>query len=68
MDKETAHHFLMRCPAYAEARRDMVREGGRNTLIIGKLLSDGRLIKHLFRYIARTQHFSMIVGNLDELL
>jgi hypothetical protein len=46
----------------------MVSEGGRGVLMRGKLLSDGKLVKHLFRYIARTGRFSETWGDLDEVL
>ena len=57
----------MKCPAYEEARRDMVREGGHDTRIMGKLLSDGKLLKHLFRYIDRTKRFMEMAGELEEM-
>jgi ribonuclease HI len=63
--EETVHHYLMTCPAYAEARRAMVAEGGRHTLIAAKLLNDEKLLTPLFRYIARTQRFKTTLGDLD---
>jgi hypothetical protein len=62
---ETAHHYLMTCTAYADARRAMAAEGGRNTLNIAKLLSTEKLLPHLFTYVARTGRFKETLGDLD---
>jgi ribonuclease HI len=65
---ETAHHFLMVCPAYATARQRMALEGGRDALRMSALLTDTKLSEHLFRFIARTKRFEETMGDLNKVL
>ena len=62
---ETVHHYLMVCPAHAEARRAMVAAGGRHTLIVGKVLNTEKLLLPLFQYIARTKRFTETLGDIE---
>ena len=62
---ETVHHYLMTCPAHADARRAMAAAGGRSTLIMAKLLNSEKLLPHLFTFVARTARFRDTWGDLE---
>jgi ribonuclease HI len=63
---ETVLHYIMICPAYTAQRVLLRREGGRHAMSIGKLLSDAKLLPHLFRFIGRTGRFQETFGELGE--
>jgi ribonuclease HI len=65
---ESVHHYLMVCPGYAKERRVMAREGGRDTRMMGKLLSSAKMLPHLFRFVARTGRFKDTLGDLEEVI
>src|SRR5882724_6382803 len=55
--RETVHHFLMTCPAYSEARRQLETSIGRTAKSMKNLLTDPKKFPHLFRYIGATCRF-----------
>ncbi|KAJ7032161.1 hypothetical protein C8F04DRAFT_959286, partial [Mycena alexandri] len=63
---ETVEHYLLRCPAHADARRELVRAGGPRTRVLTKLLRIPELFPHLFRYLGRTGRFHTVHGVLPE--
>ena len=65
--KETVDHLLLFCPAHRAARQAMVSAGGRDTTIKSKLLSKPTLMRHLFQYIARTNRWRTVYGDIPDL-
>ena len=65
--EETVDHLLLFCPAHRLARQAMVLEGGHDTMIKSKLLSKPTLMRHLFRYIARTNRWRTVYGDIPDL-
>ena len=63
---ETVLHYIMICPAYTAQRVLLRREGGHHAMSIGKLLSDAKLLPHLFRFIGRRGRFRETFGELGE--
>ncbi|KAJ7159412.1 hypothetical protein C8R46DRAFT_831567, partial [Mycena filopes] len=62
--EETVEHYILRCPAHADARRELVRAGGPRTRVLTKLLSSPELYPHLFQYLSRTGRFHTVHGIL----
>ena len=54
MHDDTVDHFLLFCPAHDQVRRLMLHEGGPDTQHKSRLLSQARMLPHLFRFIARS--------------
>ncbi|KAJ7810156.1 hypothetical protein B0H14DRAFT_2379309, partial [Mycena olivaceomarginata] len=52
---ETVMHYLLRCPAHANARAELHRKGGRDSRVLEKLLTRPKLLPPLFQYIARSE-------------
>jgi ribonuclease HI len=67
MYDDTVDHFLLFCPAHDEARRLMLHEGGLDTQHKSRLLSQARLLPHLFRFIARSGRMRAVYGDLPDL-
>jgi ribonuclease HI len=67
MRNETVGHFLLFCPAHEVAREAMYFEGGRDTRVLSKLLSDPNLLRHLFRFVARTRRLQLVYGEIPKL-
>jgi ribonuclease HI len=63
---ETVAHYLLHCSAHRDARRELVREGGRDANIITKLLGTTKLYPPLFRYVARTGRFRNVHGDIPD--
>ncbi|KAJ7042940.1 hypothetical protein C8F04DRAFT_944955, partial [Mycena alexandri] len=61
---ETVMHYLLRCPAHADARRELVRAGGSQARVLAKLLGLPKLLPHLFRFLGRTGRFHSVHGEL----
>ena len=47
-------HYIIHCPTYKEARKDLIHKAGRDARNLGKLLTIPDMIPHLFRYIVKT--------------
>ena len=62
---ETAHHFLLTCPAHGLHQCTLFYELRRGSRSLTTLLSHPKAIKHLFKYIARTGHFKATLGDLN---
>jgi hypothetical protein len=64
-EEETVRHFLLECPAYEEARREL-----RGTLghckagSIRFLLSDKTALEPLYKYVDRTKRFHDMLGTI----
>jgi len=63
MHDETVEHYLLFCPAHGDAHQEMNRRGGQTTKEKAKLLSDPNLLRHLFRFIAKSERFLTIYGD-----
>ena|SRR3979490_623013 len=50
--EETMHHFLFRCLAYAEQRRELEHALRRGATSVATLLNRPRAMKHLFKYVS----------------
>ncbi|KAF8801396.1 hypothetical protein BYT27DRAFT_7115069, partial [Phlegmacium glaucopus] len=53
-------HYLMKCPAHANARPNLVQAAGRDARNIVKLLSMPALFPHLFWFIKQSGRFNNI--------
>ena len=67
MHEENVNHYLLFCPAHGAARSAMHHEGGVDTQHAAKLLSQPTLLKHLFRYIARSARLRSVYGEISQL-
>ncbi|CAK5265676.1 unnamed protein product [Mycena citricolor] len=65
-DDETVAHYLLRCPAHHNARRELHRCVGRNARSIKALLSDPNTVPHLLRFVLRTRRFQTVFGDLPD--
>jgi hypothetical protein len=65
-EDETVLHYLMHCPAHANARAEMHRVGGRPSRDITKLLSRPKLLPLLFQFIARSGRYRTVFGELPK--
>ncbi|KAJ7867747.1 hypothetical protein B0H14DRAFT_2225202, partial [Mycena olivaceomarginata] len=63
-EDETVLHYLMHCPAHANARAEMHRVGVRPSRDITKLLSRPKLLQLLFQFIARSGRYRTVFGDL----
>jgi len=63
--RETVHHYLMTCRAYAEPRRQLERSLGRAARSMKTLLSSPKALPHLFRYVSATRRFSSDTGGYN---
>lgn len=57
---ETVTHFLLYCPAHADARHFYVNPHGRDALVLDLLFTTQRIYPALFQFIAATARFSSI--------
>jgi len=64
--RETTHHFLMTCPAYPAARRQMEKRIGRSVRSMKILLTNPKVFPHLSRYISSTCRFNHIITSPSE--
>jgi hypothetical protein len=55
---ETVEHFVLHCPAHAQARRLLAQKAGRDAHSLRKLLSNPNTIPHLLDYVAATKRFA----------
>ena len=67
MHDDTVDHFLLFCPAHNDVHRLMLHEGGLDTRLKGRLLSQPALLPHLFRYIVRSGRLRAVYGDLPDL-
>ncbi|KAF7357192.1 RNA-directed DNA polymerase from transposon X-element [Mycena sanguinolenta] len=64
---ETIIHYLLHCPAHADARSELHRQGGRDARVLTKLLTKPELLPLLFRFIARTRRYHSVFGEIPAL-
>lgn len=62
--RETAHHLLLRCPHYANARRSLREALPRDSSSIPFLLNARNGIPHLLRYISNTNRLKATFGEV----
>ncbi|KAJ6596047.1 hypothetical protein B0H10DRAFT_1659825, partial [Mycena sp. CBHHK59/15] len=62
--EETVIHYLLHCPAHANARAELHRIGGRDSRVLEKLLTKSKLLPLLFQFIARTGRFRTVFGEI----
>ncbi|KAG2120526.1 uncharacterized protein F5147DRAFT_563012, partial [Suillus discolor] len=53
--EESVHHFVLSCPAYARHRASLKAELGMRAQSLKGLLNDGKSVKSVLKYIARTK-------------
>jgi hypothetical protein len=63
---ETVMHYVMHCPAHKNARREMIRAGGRGARDLSKLLTEPKLFPHLFRFIGHSRRMQSVFGEIPE--
>ena len=51
--RETVHHFVLLCPAFAEQRLELVQQGGRDARVLAKLLSSTKLVPLLLQFVKK---------------
>ena len=61
---ETVHHYILMCPAYQEERSILRRKVGSRKMNLSSLLTERSALKELLRYLARTQRFTQVFGDL----
>jgi hypothetical protein len=64
---KTVLHYLIHCPAHANARVELHRLGGRSSRDIAKLLSKPKLLPLLFQFVAQSGRFRTVFGELPLL-
>ena len=62
--RETVHHYLLTCPAYMGARRQLQAKLKRDTSSIPFLIGTRIGIPHLLRYIGDTERLRTTFGNV----
>ncbi|KAF8868337.1 hypothetical protein BD779DRAFT_1461335 [Infundibulicybe gibba] len=62
--EESVQHFIMDCPAYANARRHMNQKGGPQTRDFYKLLSESKLLPHLYQFLSDTNRLRCVFGKI----
>ena len=65
--RETTHHFLMMCPVYTAARRQLEESIGRAARSMKTLLMNPKVFPHLFQFISASCSFSHAHTNLQML-
>ncbi|CAK5270117.1 unnamed protein product [Mycena citricolor] len=66
-EDESVRHYLLHCPAHANARGNLIRRAGRHAQDLEKLLSRPDLTRHLLRFVAQTGRFRAIFGEIEDL-
>src|SRR5882724_7240438 len=66
--RETTHHFLMTCPAYTAARRQLEANIGRAARTMKTLLTNPKVFPHLFRFISASRRFAHAHTSLQTLV
>ena len=64
--EESVKHFVLDCPKYEDARREINRMDVRIGRSLGKLLSQKRLILALLRYVNRTGRLQQTFGDVES--
>ncbi|KAJ3985239.1 hypothetical protein F5890DRAFT_1409873 [Lentinula detonsa] len=62
--QETVKHYIMECPAYRKERFHFRRRLGREARSLRYILSDGKAIPHLLRFIGETKRFQKTFGDI----
>jgi ribonuclease HI len=65
VEPESVIHFLKYCPAYADARKELLSAIGRLTNLDTSILGNPRYHKPILKYAHRTQRFHDTHGNLN---
>jgi hypothetical protein len=63
---ETVMHYVMHCPAHKNARREMIRAGGRGARDLPKLLTEPKLFPHFFRFIGHSGCMRSVFGEIPD--
>ncbi|KAJ4477303.1 hypothetical protein J3R30DRAFT_3484401 [Lentinula aciculospora] len=63
-ERETVKHYILECPAYRRERFRLRQKLGRQARSIQHILSNGKAIPHLLRYIGGTERFQRVIGDL----
>ena len=61
---ETVHHYVLMCPAYQKERSILRWKVGSRKMNLSSLLMERSALKELLRYLARTQCFTQVFGDL----
>jgi ribonuclease HI len=64
---ETVTHYLLHCPAHHEARTAFTDRVGPDARNIKKILSKPEFVPYLFRYVAATERFRKVFGDIPML-
>ncbi|KAH7915762.1 hypothetical protein BJ138DRAFT_1238184, partial [Hygrophoropsis aurantiaca] len=62
--EEIVHHFLLTCPAFIQQHNALLRAIPRQKHNLPSLLNDPKCITHLFKYIAATERFKTVFGDV----
>jgi ribonuclease HI len=66
-EEETVRHFLLECPAYEDARRQLRNAlGPRKSSDPRFLLGDPKALDHLYTYVDRTKRFHELLGTISR--
>ena len=61
---KTVHHYVLMCPAYQKERSILRWKVGSRKMNLSSLLTERSALKELLRYLARTQRFTQVFGDL----
>lgn len=66
-EDETIMHYLLHCPAHANAREELHRTRGRSSRVLDKLLVLPKLLPLLLQFVARSARYRTVFGEIPDM-